>query len=299
MEDSAAEVAPEFSLARERAIARRHIGRVQWEMVLWGLGQFTVWLTTLILGIRGEIPLWLGFPIAVVCCCVAYLPSHEAQHGNISGRHEKLRWLNELVGHISLLNLGFPYRYARATHMQHHAFTNDPTRDSDHHYVGEHWWQAALAAHRDPPLELLERQSEKNPVFSDDLIASALTRKLMSFVQLAAAIVWPLPVFFLWWLPQKIGLSYLVVFLSWMPHRPGEETGRYRNANFWLPRFGPRYLVQSMTHHALHHLYPRIPHWSQPAALRELRPFIEARGMAGAEVLEDYPFGPRAGSAPR
>ena len=105
------EVEARFSLARERAVARKYIGRVQWEMILWGLGQFSVWLTILILGIQGRFPLWLGFPIATVLCCLAYLPSHEAQHGNIAGRHENLRWLNDLVGHVSLLNLNFPYSY--------------------------------------------------------------------------------------------------------------------------------------------------------------------------------------------
>lgn len=289
-------LAGELSISRERAIARRYIGRIQWEMILWGLGQLALWLTVLVLGIRGDIPLWLGFPIATFCCAFAYLPSHEAQHGNIAGHHENLQWLNDLVGHASLLNLGYPYGYLRATHMQHHAFTNEPELDPDHHYITESWWQAALEAHREPNRAVLERHLANNPVFERDLTNGILARKLMTLVQLVCAVIWPLPVFFLWWLPQKLGISYTVVFLSWRPHQPARETSRYRNAKIWLPRVLPRYLVQSMTHHAIHHLYPRIPHWSQPAALRELRPFIEARGMAGADLLADYPYGPRAGA---
>lgn len=282
------EVAPEFSLARERAVARRHTGRIEWEMLLVGFGQFTVWLIVFILGIRGEISLWLGFPLAVLCCCVAYLPSHEAQHGNIAGRREYLGWLNDLLGHVSLLPLSFPYGFARATHMKHHAFTNDAERDFDHHYVLEYWWQAALAVHRDPPREMLEQAMADDPVFQKDLMQGALVKKLFSFVMVGAVLLWPLPTFFLWWLPQKIGMSYLTIFFSWMPHRPGVERGRYEHSQFWRTRFVPRYFVQSMTHHALHHLYPRIPHWGQPAALKDLKPFIVARQMKGAEILADY-----------
>ena len=66
---------PDLSLSAERRIARRYIGRVQWEMVLVGLGQFLVWLSVFVAGTQGLIPLWAGFPIAVLCCCFAYLPS--------------------------------------------------------------------------------------------------------------------------------------------------------------------------------------------------------------------------------
>ena len=79
-------VAPEYELRRERAVARKYIGRIQWEMLLVGFGQFLIWLTILVLGINGVISLWAGFPIAVLCCCLAYLPSHEAQHGNRAGQ---------------------------------------------------------------------------------------------------------------------------------------------------------------------------------------------------------------------
>jgi beta-carotene hydroxylase len=278
-------VAPEYELRRERAVARKYIGRIQWEMLLVGFGQFLVWLTTLVLGINGVISLWVGFPIAVLCCCLAYLPSHEAQHGNIAGRHEHLTWLNNMLGHVSLANLGFPYAYARTTHMKHHAFTNQPERDPDHHYMGKYWWHSALEVHRNPPSEVLERLAAEDSVFQKDLLKGLVTKKFYSFAMLAAAVAWPLPTLILWWIPQKIGLSYITIFFAWVPHNPGIETERYRASRFWKTRLLPRYFVQSMTHHAVHHLYPRIPHWSQPDALRELKPFIDAREMYGAELI--------------
>ena len=127
-----------------------------------------------------------------------------------------------------------------------------------------------------------------DPVFARDLTVSAPIGKLFSLITLVCAVLWPLPTFFLWWLPRKIGMSYTTVFFSWMPHRPADERERYKLARFWRLPGVPRYAVQSMTHHALHHLYPRIPHWSQPEALKALQPFIEAHEMRGAEILRDY-----------
>ena len=72
------------------------------------------------------------FFIASLCACFAYLPSHEAQHGNYSRGNPKLRWLDGLVGHITLITLKFPYHILRITHMKHHAYTNDPEKDPDY-----------------------------------------------------------------------------------------------------------------------------------------------------------------------
>ncbi len=86
------------SAAREReckreeaAIARQYLGRVPWEMVAWG-----------------------------------HLPSHEAQHSIIATEGSRLRWLSELVGHLSTIPLLLPCRIAWITHEQHHAHANDP-----------------------------------------------------------------------------------------------------------------------------------------------------------------------------
>ena len=65
------------------------------------------------------IALWLGFIMSInVSLC--YLPSHEAQHNIIARRGQPLRWLNEVVGHLSVIPLFQPYEL-RDTHMEHHA----------------------------------------------------------------------------------------------------------------------------------------------------------------------------------
>ena len=50
----------DLSIEAERKLARTFMGRIEWEMILIGLGQFSVWLTTWFLVIQGLIPLWLS-----------------------------------------------------------------------------------------------------------------------------------------------------------------------------------------------------------------------------------------------
>ena len=126
------DIAEEFSFEREKEIAKGFSTRFQWEMMAIGLGQALVWLTLWPLVIYEILPLWLGFIIATLCACLAYLPSHESQHGNYSRGKANLRWLDTFIGNISLITLSFPYEILRATHMKHHAYTNVPEKDFDY-----------------------------------------------------------------------------------------------------------------------------------------------------------------------
>ena len=45
----------------EAAIARKYMGRVPWEMVAWGLGNFAFWLSLWPLTLTGVLPLWAAF----------------------------------------------------------------------------------------------------------------------------------------------------------------------------------------------------------------------------------------------
>ena len=288
----------DLSPKAERAVARRFMGRMQWEMVLIGTGQALVWITTFVLTILGPIPLWLGLVIATVCCCVAYLPSHEAQHGNLSGRQDRWRWLDPLVGQLSLVPLALGYDVARVTHLKHHAHTNDAHKDPDYKALGQHWWQVALAVHRGPNERALAHHMASDARFRAGLMRGVLVIKLLRLVLLVMVVLFPLPTLLVWWLPRAIAQSYLFVFFSWEPHRPGTETGRYRDTRFWQFPV-PRFFLQSMPTHVVHHLYPTIPHWDEPKALEALRPFMIERGVPGADQIPDrVRFDPLLGRSP-
>ena len=282
------EIAAEFSFEKEKAIAKSFSQRFQWEMILIGLGQAVIWLSLWPLVLNGIIDLWVGFLIASVCACFAYLPSHEAQHGNYSRGNPKRRWLDGFVGHITLITLMYPYHLLRVTHMKHHAYTNDPEKDPDY-----------LNAHTSSVLKVIKNVLDGSTVdfekylevFSADKAFVNSFEKaipialLYRFILLVLVILFPLETLLLWWLPAKIGTIYTTVFFSYFPHL-GTSTGRYQNTRFWT-HWMPRYLNHSMQLHFIHHLHPGIGHYDEPKAIEALKPFLVARRVPGADQIPD------------
>jgi beta-carotene hydroxylase len=282
------EIAAEFSFEKEKAIAKSFSQRFQWEMILIGLGQAAIWLSLWPLVLNGIIDLWVGFLIAILCACFAYLPSHEAQHGNYSRGNPKLRWLDGFVGHITLITLIYPYHLLRVTHMKHHAYTNDPEKDPDY-----------LNAHTSSVLKVIKNVLDGSTVdfgkylevFSTDKAFVNSFKKaipialLYRFALLVLVIIFPLETLLLWWLPAKIGTVYTTVFFSYYPHL-GTSTGRYQNTRFWS-HWMPRYLNHSMQLHFIHHLHPSIGHYDEPKAIEALKPFLLARDIPGSRNIPD------------
>ena len=97
----------------------------------------------------GYLPLWAGFIIASLNITLCYLPSHEAQHDIIAKPGTKLRWLNQLVGHVSTLPLVLSYSTAKLTHMEHHKHANHPELDPDYSVHAPTALQSLLKGIRD------------------------------------------------------------------------------------------------------------------------------------------------------
>jgi beta-carotene hydroxylase len=278
----------EFSFEKEKAIAKSLSQRFQWEMVAIGMGQATIFLSLWPLTLMGYIPLWAGFLIATLCACMAYLPSHEAQHGNYSRGNPKRRWIDSLVGNFTLITLIYPYEILRVTHMKHHAYTNHPKKDPD--YDNQHASSVAKLA-----IQVLDGTSvdysKYEEVFAGDAAfqkgfkKGALIGLTYRAVLMIAVFLLPLHTLFLWWLPAKLGTVYTTTFFSWYPHLKTEQ-GRYKDTRFWQ-HWMPRYINHSMQLHFIHHLHPSIGHFDEPKAIEALKPFLIARGVPGAEKIPE------------
>jgi beta-carotene hydroxylase len=276
-----------MSMQEERAIAQKYIGDFPWLMVTWGLGGFALWLALWPLAHSGVIPLWLGCIVATITMSACYLPTHEAQHGNIGRPGSKLRWLNELVGHLSAAPWLFPYRLHRAIHLKHHANTNDDQKDPDIYIRADNIWQAAYLA-------WLSNQPGRSNGIQDGvldehpdkgkLMLEAMVIQTSGWIAIAA-LCWSglaLEVLMIWWIPRVISRIYTPVTLSWAPHHPMREMGRYRDTRGWKSPVGT-ILSSGMEYHLVHHLFPSIPLNKTPAAYRELKPLLDAEGV----VLND------------
>ena len=281
-------VSEEFSFEKEKAVAKKYAQRFQWEMILIGIGQACVWLSLWPLVMFGIIPLWLGFVVACFCACMAYLPSHEAQHGNYSRGDPKKRWIDALVGHITLITVMFPYEILRVTHMKHHAYTNHDDKDPDFLTSNAKSVKEVILLSLDGTSPDYQKYKE---VYSSDAafqkafekgVKVSLTYRL---TLMSLVFLFPLQTLLLWWLPAKIGVLYTTLFFSYYPHI-GTEIGRYKNTRFWQ-HWMPRYINHSMQLHFVHHLHPNIGHYDEPRAIEELKPFLIARGVPGAEEIPD------------
>tara|TARA_A100001037_G_scaffold276817_1_gene276364 strand:+ start:1873 stop:2784 length:912 start_codon:yes stop_codon:yes gene_type:complete len=280
----------DLSLEEERRVARTFMGRVEWEMIVIGLGQCAVWLCTWIMVLKGHIPLMVGCVVSIVSTVFAYLPSHAGQHGHLSGKYKKLDWLNFLVGQISLIPLAQSHAILKATHMKHHAHANDPTRDPDYYHTHvDSWFHAAVRIQNQTGegalVEMLRRFSQEDPSFANAVGRGAKVNGIFFFAQLGAVFIYPLETFLLWWVPRKIAVAYLGMVFSYAPHKD-LSIGRYRDTRFWSSIL-PRYLNHSMQIHAMHHMYPNICHHDEPKAIEVLKPFMIARGIPGAQDLPD------------
>ncbi|WP_425063835.1 fatty acid desaturase [Pyruvatibacter mobilis] len=271
----------------EFEIAKKYIGGTPWRIVAWGLGNFAVWVALWPLVMTGLLPLWAGFLLATLSITLSYLPSHEAQHSNIARPGSRLRWLNELVGHVSTIHLVFPYKVGRLTHLEHHAHTNNPELDPDYSVTAETWWKSVLNSvrsriNRDKVggnaayAKAVDRIGGK--AASDAKIeALALNLFYWGFLAVMAWSGYALEALLLWWLPRHIGLTYIQLLLSWAPHHPGDKTGRYKDTRAFRYFLG-NYGALGMEYHIIHHLHPSIPLHKNMPAYREMKPILEERG---------------------
>ena len=290
MDQLAGDSQTSFSIEEERKVARTFMGRIEWEMIVVGLGQFIVWVITWGLVVNNVIPLWAGFLISTISTACSYLPSHAGQHGHLSGKHKHLNWLNTVVGQISLIPLAQSHHILKATHMKHHAHTNDPERDPDYRHTHvDNWFQSAIQIQNQTGegglIEVVEKLSEEDPKFAKTLETGSLVGFVFFFAQMVAAVIYPLETLLLWWLPRKIAVSYLGIIFSHEPHK-NLPVGRYKDSRFWSNSM-PRYLNHSMQIHVMHHMYPNICHYDEPKAIEALKPFMVARGIPGADKIPD------------
>ena len=281
----------DLSIEAERKVAITFMGRIEWEMIVIGLGQFTLWIATWVLVIVGTIPLYVGFLLALFTACNAYLPSHAGQHSHLSGGKKNLQWLDYWIGQISLIQLTQPHEILKATHLKHHAHTNDPDNDPDFfHGNAKNWWEAAVSANvaynnDGPAMKVISKHIEDDPKFKKALEKGGSWVFLFFFAQIILAILYPIETFLLWWVPKRFAASYLGIVFSYYPHS-GLDKGRYKNTRFWTNRM-PRFLNHSMQIHTMHHMYPRICHYDGAKAIEALKPFMIERGMPGAEYIPE------------
>ena len=281
----------------EMKIAAPYRGHLEWRLVLQTVFCLGAWIGVIAAAAYGVLSYWIACPLNGGLAYLFYMTLHESTHGNVSGRHSKWRFMNDVVGSVSAIPLWLSYRAHRISHMQHHAYANDPERDPDHVLAGPlshiplKFFMLTLLQNVAPTLALvpgglkllpkkIQLARERRAKHEDPLECHYHDR--FQRVCAAAFIVLSLAGFFrealwLWFVPSRIGFFLVAVVFGWLPHHPHSERGRYRDTRITLFP-GATVLLRGQNHHLLHHMFPRVPHYRLPALFQEMRPTLEAQG---------------------
>ena len=264
--------------------------------ILVTFAAFTVaWIAILTAGLTGAIPLWLGFILSYVVATTFYMPLHEATHGNVWGAVSRGRWIDDLVGTLSAIPVGFSYKGHRISHMKHHAFTNDPDKDPVFFAQGPLrelpvklygviviYTLLPLLAYV-PALGVLLPASVKEGGAERDMASDryAVRYWAIQHAVLIAAFIAGVGVeaLVLWFIPTKLVLCWLTLIFAWYPHHPAEgKVGRYVDTRVAVFP-GSRLVIRGHDYHALHHLFPRVVHYKLPKLWQEIGPQMTAKGV--------------------
>ena len=284
-----------MELRAERAIVAPYRAGFEPRIIATFLGFSVAWIAVLVLAIRGDISLWMGLIVNTILASTFYMPLHEAAHGNIRGDSTGNRWGEDLLGMMCSIPVGISYKAHRTSHMRHHAFTNDPARDPDHYTHGPlralpyKWFSVMLVASLLPLFVFVPVVAQILPAqIRDSLVEDNDPREglrmfvfwLATHVVLVATI--PLGVFWpallVWYLPSRLQAFWLLLVFAWFPHHPATEVGRYVDTRVAV-FFGSTFLIRGHDHHALHHLFPRVPHYRLKALWQEIGSDMTAKGV--------------------
>jgi beta-carotene hydroxylase len=286
-----------LELRGERARVAPYRGQVEIRIILTFAAQAVAWTTVLVLGMSGAIPLWIGLVVNTVLASMFYMPLHEATHGNILGDRAGSRWIEDLIGMLSAIPVGISYKAHRESHMRHHAFTNDHDRDPDHYTDGPlvdlpaKWLSVVMMSSLLPLFafvpatrNLVHPEVRHTMSTSEAPDGPAAVWQFRFWLLTHAALV---AAFFLgvgwaalllWYVPARLQALWLLFIFAWYPHHPADTAGRYLDTRVAVFP-GSTWLIRGHDHHALHHLFPRVPHFRLPGLWQEIGPEMTAKGV--------------------
>lgn len=215
--------------------ARRHMGDFAWPTVLLTVVVVAGVVATLVLFAHGLLPLWAALPAYAVLTYMSYTPLHEAAHGNIHGRHDSLKWVNDLCGYLVAPIIAVPYASHTAEHFTHHRYTNQPDKDPDHVVSG---MQHGLVGFLTSGLRFLwvqvtflARKHWDKTTTGDRLIYGAEVAFSLGWRVAVALLVSQAGIVALLFFGYLIGAFFTAYWFAYRPHLPYEDDARYRNTN--------------------------------------------------------------------
>lgn len=229
-----------------------------------------------------------------------FVVGHDCGHGSFS----KLKWLNNLIGHLSHTPILVPYHGWRISHRTHHANTGNIDTDESWYPVTQskyeqmHWseklirFNLLLIAY---PIYLFKRSPGKKG--SHFLPSSPLFRPSEKWDVLTSTILMIVMVGFLGFLTYQFGFLFLVkfylapyiVFVIWLDlvtylHHTDSDIPWYRGDDWYflkgaLSTIDHDYGFINPIHHNIgthvaHHIFLNMPHYHLKTATEAIKPIL-------------------------
>lgn len=281
------------------ATSKQYTGELAWPTVAMALIVVGAFIGNLWLFAAGVMPFWAALLAYAVLTYMSYTPLHEAAHGNIHGKYDRLQWLNDLCGYLVAPLIMVPYSTHKVEHFTHHRFTNQPEKDPDFIVSGMRHGFLALIENG---LKFLWVQNTF--LFRNYWATASLRERGIYFAEVIFALGWR-AVFLLtvarenaWVLllvGYLIGAFFTAYWFAYRPHFPYDERARYRNTSSlimpaWMKPLEWFWLGQNL--HSVHHLFPRVPFYRYHALHRDIEPILRAHGTPVLGIFSRREIGP-------
>lgn len=289
----------DLSVLNKQAIAaaREHMGGLALPTVALTFAVVTLVITNFALFTAGVIPLWAAILIYGGLTYMSYTPLHEAAHGNINGKHEGLKWLNDLCGYLVAPLIMVPYASHTVEHFTHHRHTNQADKDPDNvvRSMGDNPWLFIWTG-----FKFLWVQ---NSFFYRHAWGTATLRERAIYcAELGLSIGWRIAfgvlaaregTVLLLVAGYLTGAFFTAYWFAYRPHHPYRNEQRYRNTNSlimprWMKPVEWFWLGQNL--HSIHHLFPRVPFYKYHALHREIEPIMRAHGTPIIGIFDREPI---------
>jgi omega-3 fatty acid desaturase (delta-15 desaturase) len=247
---------------------------------------------------------WLFFPIFWLMqgtmFWALFVVGHDCGHGSFS----RLKWLNNLIGHLCHIPILVPYHGWRISHRTHHANTGNIETDESWYPVTESkyeqmpWYEKLLRFYLPLiayPIYLMRRSPNREG--SHFLPSSPLFRPSEKWDVITSSVLWVLMIAFLSGLTYQFGWLFLVkyylapyiVFVVWLDlvtflHHTEPDIPWYRGEDWYflkgaLSSIDRDYgFINSIHHdigtHVAHHIFLNMPHYHLKTATAAIKPIL-------------------------
>lgn len=278
------------------AAAREYTGQVAWPTVLLVVLVLAGLVADVLLVATGRLSLWLALPLYAALTYLSYTPLHEAAHGNIHGGNERLKWLNDLCGHLVAPIIAIPYATHTVEHFTHHRYTNQAEHDPDYMVSG---MREGFVAFVITGLRFLWMQNTF--LFRTHWATASRREKAVYWAEVGTTLGWRAALLLavptaematLLLLGYLVGAFFTAYWFAYRPHLPYAEPARYRNTASlimpaWLKPLEWFWMGQNL--HSIHHLFPRVPFYRYHALHRRIEPILRAHGTPIIGLLSRSP----------